>query len=153
VTIDKSNGGLMGLLDFVFPGKTKMEVAANIINANYNLNNLPPEINKKALHDVIQKLFQGFNQETPENAYAMFLGEPSKIQLNTLSLAYQNINIAPLLNGEYWRWVKNPFLPTIYDDSIFEAVKSRMSKQYGINLEIPREPITSHELSEIFSMN
>jgi len=140
----------MGLLDLVFPGKTKMEVAANIVNANYNLNNLPPEINKKALHDVVQKLFQGFNQETPEDAYAMFLGEPRTIQLNILSLAYQNINIAPLLNGEYWRWVKNPFLPTIYDNSILEAVTSRMKKQYGMNIEIPSAPITSNELSEIF---
>jgi hypothetical protein len=142
----------MGLLDLVFPGKTKMEVAANIVNANYNLNNLPPEINKKALHDVIQKLHQGFNQETPEDAYAMFLGEPRIIQLNILSLAYQNINIAPLLNGEYWRWVKNPFLPTIYDDSILEAVTSRMKKQYGMNLQIPSTPITSNELAEIFKV-
>lgn len=142
----------MGLLDLVFPGKTKMEVAANIVNANYNLNNLPPEINKKALHDVIQKLYQGFNQETPEDAYAMFLGEPRTIQLNILSLAYQNINIAPLLNGEYWRWVKNPFLPTIYDDSILEAVTSRMKKQYGMNLQIPSTPITSNELTDIFNI-
>jgi hypothetical protein len=142
----------MGLLDLVFPGKTKMEVAANIINANYNLTNLPPEINKKALHDVIQKLYQGFNQKTPEDAYAMFLGEPRTIQLNILSLAYQNINIAPLLNGEYWRWVKNPFLPTIYDDSILNAVTSRMKKQYGMNLQIPNTPITSNELADIFEI-
>ena len=143
----------MGLLDLVFPGKTKMEVAANIINADYNLKNLPPEINKKAFHDIIEKLHHGFNQKTPEDAYSMFLGEPRKIQLNILSLAYQNINIAPLLNGEYWRYVKNPFLPTIYDESIFEAVTSRMSKQYGITINIPGEPITSDEQFNVFQLD
>ena len=83
----------------------------------------------------------------------MFLGEPRKIQLNTLSLAYRNINIAPLLNGEYWRYIKNPFLPTIYDDSIFAAVNSRIIKQYGIEIYIPDEPITSAELASIFQLD
>lgn len=143
----------MGLLDLVFPGKTKMEVAANIINAEYNLRNLPPKINKKAFHDIIDKLHHGFNQKTPEDAYSMFLGEPRKVQLNTLSLAYRNINIAPLLNGEYWRYVKNPFLPTIYDDSIFSAVKARIIKQYGIEIDMPDEPITNAELFSIFQLD
>ena len=61
----------MGLLDLVFPGKTKMEVAANIINAFYNLNNLPPEINKKAaVPDIpLRPVFRGYE----ESAFVNFL--------------------------------------------------------------------------------
>ncbi len=143
----------MGLLDLVFPGKTKMEVAANIINADYNLHNLPPEINKNAFHDIVDKLQHGFNQKTHEDAYLMFLGEHKKIQLNILALAYSNINIAPLLKGEYWRYVKNPFLPTIYDEMIFESVKRRIEKQYGIAIDIPDEPLSGDELFEIFQLD
>lgn len=142
----------MGLLDLVFPGKTKMEVAANIINAFYNLNNLPPEINKKAFHDIIDKLQRGFNQKTPEDAYLMFLEESRKTQLNILALAYNNINIAPLLNGEYWRYIKNPFIPSIYDENIFDSVKRRINKQYGITINIPNESISSEELFDLFQL-
>jgi hypothetical protein len=143
----------MGFLDLVFPGKTKMEVAANIINANYNLHNLPPDINKSAFHDIIDKLQRGYNQKTPEDAYFMFLGEPRMIQLNILALAYNNINIAPLLKGEYWRYIKNPFLPTIYSEMIFESVKNRIKKQYRVSIVIPIEPFSINELYEIFQLD
>ena len=118
-----------------------------------NLHNLPPEINKKAVHDIVDKLQSGFNQKTHEDAYFMFLGEPRRIQLNILALAYNNINIAPLLKGEYWRYVKNPFLPTIYNETIFESVKSRIEKQYGIAADIPDEPFSGDELFEIFQLD
>lgn len=143
----------MGLLDLVFPGKTKMEVSANIINAAYNLEHLPPDINRRAFNDIIEKLQHGFNQKDHEEAYLMFLGESRKIQLNILALAYNNINIAPLINGEYWRYVKNPFLPTIYDDAIFDAVSSRIRKQYGITVIIPNKPISGDELYNIFKLD
>ena len=142
----------MGLLDLVFPGKTKMEVAANIINAAYNLENLPPEVSRNAFHDIIDKLQHGYNRETPEDAYRMFLNESRKIQLNILSLAYDNINIAPLLKGEYWRYVKNPLLPTIYDERMFNTVMRRIRKQYGISIDIPDNPISSKELTNIFQL-
>ncbi len=140
----------MGLLDLVFPMKTKFGVAANILSAEYALKNLSPDIIKRALNDVIHKLQNGFNLKNEEEAFSRFLREDRQTQLNVLALAFDNINISPLQRGEYWTFTKNPFNPTIYDESAMDAVKSRYRKTYREDFSISSQPITSEELSEIF---
>lgn len=136
----------MGLLDLVFPGKTKFGVAANILAAHYTINEVSPKIIKMALHDIVDKLWKGYNQKSPENAYMMFLSLTRNEQLNLFAHAFNNVNIAPMLNGEFWTIVKNPLLPSIYDKLSMEVVRSRFVKMYGEDIDVPQEPFTSEEL-------
>jgi hypothetical protein len=140
----------MGLLDLVFPGKTKMEVAANIINAEYNLCNIHPHLTIKAFKDVTDKLWKGYNRDSPEDAFSYFLEMPRNLQLNILALAYNNTSTAPLINGEYWTYVKNPILPQIYDQKILFTVYRRIQKQYDVDIEMSSHSITKGDLEMLF---
>jgi hypothetical protein len=142
----------MGLLDIVFPGKTKLGVAANILAAKYTLEGVSPKIVGDALHDIVDKLWRGYNQGSPEEAYLYFMDKPRNVQLNLFAQAFDNINIAPLLKGEYWTRVRNPLLPTIYDDSFLTIVSGRFYKMYGEDIHVPNEPFTPEELEVLLGM-
>lgn len=142
----------MGILDLVFPGKTKFGVAANVFSAHHMIPKISPEIVKQALHDIVERLVDGYASRTPEEAYFTFLDCDRRTQLNIFAQAFDNINISPLLNGEYWTRVRNPMLPTIYDDNAFAAVHGRFFKMYGLRIHLPENPFSSEELSQILSI-
>jgi hypothetical protein len=141
----------MGLLNFILPNKSKFDLATNVLMAEYNLSKVSGNTTKAAMYDIISNLIIGFRLDTQEKAYARFLSESRLVQLALLANGFSNTNVAPMLQGEFWTHIRNPFLPNIYDSNSIDAVRSRIFKTHGEDIEISDDPITSEELSLLFS--
>ncbi len=141
----------MGFLDLFFPGRVKFGVAANIIAAEYTLQNAPPELVKKAFADVFCYLAKTQNLDSPEAARKQFLSKPRNVQLNLLALAFHRIGISPMLKTEFWTEVDNPLKRLLYSTPHLEIVRKRINKKNHYMYDMNKLPITAAELEKILS--
>lgn len=63
-------------------------------------------------------------------------------QLNCLALAMDELGYQPPLKNEFWHKVRNPFDPSIADESALWAVAKRLKSAHGVEISVGSEPLS-----------
>ncbi len=81
----------------------------------------------------------GFPNMEEEDIYTKFNRCTRFEQLNILAMAFNELDDEPMLAGEFWHSVKNPFLPRLDDEQHLKAVRDRLKANHGVDIHIPQE--------------
>lgn len=84
----------------------------------------------------------GFPNVTDE-AVLDHLNQSTRVaQLNCLALAMDELGYQPPLKNEFWHKVRNPFDPSIADESDLRAVAKRLKSAHGVEISVDSEPLS-----------
>ena len=87
----------------------------------------------------------GFPNMKEEDIYEQFNHCTRFQQLNILAMAFNELNHDPMLPGEFWQFVKNPFLPDLDDEHHLKSVAARLKSKHGVDIQIPEQRLNIYD--------
>jgi len=128
------------------PGKKKYDAATNALLVEHALGSIEfiPEnpFAQQLKAAIVQVQRYALHRNVPEQkVYSDFNSYTRFQQLNIIAMAFNEVGIEPVLHGEYWQPVKNPFLPNLDSPSHIRAVAERLARKHGTRIEIGTEPM------------
>lgn len=87
----------------------------------------------------------GFPNMKEEDIYEQFNHCTRFQQLNILAMAFNELNQDPMLPGEFWQTVKNPFLPGLDEKQHLQSVAARLKSKHGVDIRIPDERLNIYD--------
>jgi len=137
----------MGFFTTLFRGTKGFAAATNALLAEVTLPTLGANQRSRLRVQILHVLRSGgMTSRADEQLLEFFNNQPRLVQLNLVAIACADLNIPPIVFGEIWHEVRNPFLPQIYDEADLMAVSHRILNQRRVKITIRTEPI---ELSEL----
>lgn len=132
---------LKGLL----PNPFELNTATNALLAEHLLqfvelvpeNTFAAELRDRVI--VVWRRVSGQEDLPPDRAAREFNSSQRIVQLNILAVALQSLKHTPMLRGEQWCKIRDPF--KIPSEQHIEAVRGRIAAKHGVRIELPKRSL------------
>ena len=133
-----------------FPSPKVLNAATNALLAEHYISLVElvgenPYVNELKSGVVKAWRHSGFPNMKEEDIYEQFNHSTRFQQLNILAMACNELNQDPMLPGEFWQSVKNPFLPELDDKHHLKSVAARLKSKHGVDIQIPEVRLNLYE--------
>jgi len=142
-----------GVLYFAFRGGKRASLADSVWNALLaehvlgHIELVPDNPVAKKLADALAEVWRnsGFPNITTKAVRDSFNGHTRFEQLNLVAMAMDRIGIKPMLDGEHWRSVSNPFMPLSDNEDLIPYVAGQVRSKHGVSVRLGDTPLSIHE--------
>jgi len=134
----------------MLPSPKILNAVTNALLAEHSLSLIElvgenPYVNELKSGIVSAWRHSGFPNMKEEDIYEQFNHCTRFQQLNILAMAFNELNQDPMLPGEFWQSVKNPFLPELNDEHHLKSVAARLKSKHGVDIQIPEERLNIYD--------
>jgi hypothetical protein len=134
----------------LLPSPKKLNAATNALLAEHSISLIElvgenPFVKELKSGVVSAWRHSGFPNMNEEYIYERFNSFTRFQQLNILAMAFNELNQAPMLQGEFWQNVKNPLLPNLEDKQHINSVAARLKSKHGVDIHIPEEKLNIYD--------
>jgi len=116
-------------------GGTGIAAANNAHLAELTLPKLNFEQKQQVIENLLEVMRIGAPHLADNDLHRMFREAPRIVQLNFLAFTMLHCDIPPIIAGEQWQMVKNPFA-TAVDDVDVKTNAGYFRRKYGISVAI-----------------
>jgi hypothetical protein len=131
----------MGFLSKFF-GMPSFAGATNALLVELTLPKLTASQRAQLKDQLVEVFRRGGFPNTPADVALGDLNRSTRVaQLNFLALAMDELGYQPPLKNEFWHKVRNPFDPTLANESTLTAVANRLKSAHGVEILVGQESL------------
>jgi len=140
--------GIIFVVRRLLPNKKKLAAATNALLAEYDIGLIeliPANPFAQELKNAIATVWQvsGFPSTSREEALRDFDSRSRFIQLNIIAMALETMGHQPMLPGEAWQYVRNPFVGGLEDPRYVDLAAGMIKKDHGVDIQISNESLNT----------